>query len=98
MAFGQDTDAPYRPGSALKVSGYSLDVAADGTLALYRHDAGTAAPVRLAESGSPAPRPGEWMKFVVALGPWRHQRPPGRGRHLRRDCLRRRTPATAGHG
>ena len=70
VAFGQDTDAPYRRGSATKVSGYSLDIAADGTLALYRHDAGTAAPVRLAESGSPAPRPGEWMKFVVALGPW----------------------------
>ena len=69
-AFGQDTDAPYRPGSAWKVSGYSLDVAADGTLALYRHDAGTKDPVRLAESGSPAPRAGEWMKFVVSLGPW----------------------------
>jgi glycerophosphoryl diester phosphodiesterase len=71
VAFGQDSDAPYRPGSALKVPGYSLDVAADGTLALYRHDAGAKAPVRLAESGSPAPRPGEWLKFVVAVGPWR---------------------------
>jgi hypothetical protein len=40
-------------------------------MALYRQDPGTAAPVRLAETGSPAPRPGEWMKFVVSLGPWR---------------------------
>ena len=70
VAFGQDTDAPYRPGAA-KVSGYTLDVAADGTMALYRQDPGTAAPVRLAAAGSPAPRPGEWMKFVVSLGPWR---------------------------
>ncbi|MFF2244487.1 glycerophosphodiester phosphodiesterase [Arthrobacter sp. NPDC058130] len=70
VAFGQDTDAPYRPGSAPKGSGYSLDVAADGTLALYRHDAGTTDPVRLAETGSPAPRAGEWMKFVVSLRPW----------------------------
>ena len=97
VAFGQDSDAPYRPGSALKVPGYSLDVAADGTLALYRHDAGTAAPVRLAESGSPAPRPGEWLKFVVAVGPWRIS--------VRRDGAAPparlsppRTPATAGRG
>lgn len=70
VSFGQDSDAPYRPGSAPKVSGYFLDVAADGTMTLYRHDAGTPAPVRLAAAGSPAPRPGEWMKFVVSLGPW----------------------------
>ncbi|PVZ59005.1 glycerophosphodiester phosphodiesterase [Arthrobacter sp. H-02-3] len=71
VAFGQDTDAPNRPGSAPKVPGYALDVAADGTMALYRQDAGPAAPVRLAETGSPAPRSGEWMKFVVSVGPWR---------------------------
>ena len=71
VGFGQDTDAPYRPGSAARVGGYSWDLAADGTMALYRQDAGTAPPVRLAESTSPAPRTGEWMKFIVSVGPWR---------------------------
>ena len=96
VAFGQDTDAPYRPGSALKVPGYSLDVAADGTLALYRHDAGTAAPVRLAEVRQPGAAARGVDEVRGVAGSVAHQRPPGRRRHLRLERLRRRHPLRRG--
>lgn len=68
VAFGQDGDTPCRADTGpAAVAGYHLDVGGDGRLTLYRRDAGERAGVRLAETGSPAPAPGQWLQFVVAV-------------------------------
>lgn len=71
VAFGQDGDGPYRAGDPRSVAGYHLDFAADGTMTLYRQDGGTAPPVSLAHTASPAPNAGEWISFVVSVSPGR---------------------------
>ena len=71
VAFGQDTDAPYRAGLGGVVAGYQFDFGADGTMTLYRQDNGGTAAVRLRSAVSPPPAPREWVKFVVSVTPWK---------------------------
>lgn len=66
VAFGQDDDAPYRPGSA--ASGYELEFGADGRMTLRRKDGAAGASVLAAAEGPP-PAPGEWTRLVLSVTP-----------------------------
>lgn len=70
LAFGQETDAPYRAGTCGAVAGYHFDFGADGTMRLYRQDSGQPAAVQLGSAVGPPPAPREWVKFVVSVTPW----------------------------
>lgn len=69
IAFGQADDRPYRPLVPGPVAGHHLVLRADGELALFSRRAGVAAGTRLAGVRTDPPRPGQWTRLTVELGP-----------------------------
>lgn len=69
VAFGQEDDGPYKVGADSAGHGYQLELGADGTLALWRKDPGTAGSTLLAEAEGAPPEPGEWIQLVIEVAP-----------------------------
>ncbi|GGC99866.1 hypothetical protein GCM10011512_28440 [Tersicoccus solisilvae] len=67
VAFGQDTDEPYRPLEVSAASGYHVLFRANGEGGLYRRAAGVRSGELLGDFRSPAPKPGEWVSFVIQV-------------------------------
>ncbi|MEH0110266.1 glycerophosphodiester phosphodiesterase [Tersicoccus sp. MR15.9] len=67
VAFGQDTDEPYRPLEVSAASGYHVLFRANGEGGLYRRAAGVRSGELLGDFRSPAPKPGEWVSFVIEV-------------------------------
>ena len=71
LAFGHADDAYYQHRSGLG-GGYHALLRADGRLELFRHDDGRTNGTSLAASlQSPAPTPGQWLKFQLEVTPTR---------------------------
>ncbi|GHD45408.1 glycerophosphodiester phosphodiesterase [Mycetocola manganoxydans] len=67
IAFGLDSDLPYRVGVPSQVSGYHAVLLADGTLELYEREQGSADGRLLSFVSTPAPAVGEWIDLVVSV-------------------------------
>lgn len=65
IAFGQESDAPYRVRTASDVGGYHLVVRPSGVLELYRREPGAQAGTAITRVQTDAPHAGQWMRFVV---------------------------------
>lgn len=63
VAFGQETDAVYRPTLPSTVGGYHAILRANGQVGVYRRDPDVAAGTLLADFRSPAPKPGQWVSL-----------------------------------
>lgn len=69
VAFCLADDAAWRPGQRPSRGSYQLDVAAAGTITLYRDDPDEGQPVRLAEMRGDRVVAGTWQRIVVAVMP-----------------------------
>jgi glycerophosphoryl diester phosphodiesterase len=69
LAFGQPDDQPFRPWHKVPVGGYFLSLNARGDLELYRQEPDRVDPVQLTSVPTPAPIPGNWMRFRVQVTP-----------------------------
>jgi glycerophosphoryl diester phosphodiesterase len=69
LAFGQQTDIPYRVLVPSEVGGYHLIIRPGGELVLYRRDPGTPAGIRLQSIMTAPVRAGDWMRFEIDVTP-----------------------------
>lgn len=65
IAFGQETDAVYRPTVPSTVGGYHVILRANGQVGVYRRDPGQAAGTLLADFRSAVPKPGQWVSLNI---------------------------------
>ncbi|KFF59420.1 hypothetical protein JF66_11435 [Cryobacterium sp. MLB-32] len=81
VAFGLPDDQPFRVGVAGETAGYYATVRRNGTLELFSRAGGSEAGVSLGAVATASVRPGEWMRFQVAVSPAgiRLSRADGRG-------------------
>ncbi len=69
IAFGQESDAPYRVRVASEVGGYHMVVRPSGLVQLYRREPGEQAGTAIAKVQTDAPQAGQWMRLVVDVRP-----------------------------
>lgn len=69
IAFGKDSDDPYRFNQVNSSGGYHIAVRGNGDLQLYTHTAGVTSGTQLGTVASTAPTAGQWMTFTVQVTP-----------------------------
>ena len=69
LAFGQDSDAPYRVREPSRSGGYHFVQRTDGTLELFGRQAGQISGYDLGRVATAPPVSGEWMRYEVRVTP-----------------------------